>query len=81
MTSTYTSILRIFSAIGGLFWQSTFRITSLPNGQKWLIDRMQAMGYKVSGVYREELGLCAGVAHKGMHAFLANELDSFIRLL
>lgn len=44
--------------------------------QHWLYDRMRVCGYDVP-----ELGLCAGISHMAMHAFLANDLESFNRRL
>ena len=42
----------------------------------WLVNRMQALGYK-----SEEEGICFGVALMAMHAILANNLDRFNRRL
>src|SRR5437899_1539038 len=40
--------------------------------QNWLIDRMQLAGYKFS-----KEGLCFGLAHMGMQAFLTHDLATF----
>jgi ankyrin repeat protein len=44
-------------------------------GQGWFVSKMKAMGYKITD------GQCAGIAHLGMQAFLANDVDTFINRL
>src|SRR3990167_612271 len=45
---------------------------SLPQGQEWLIECMQKLGYQA-----DPRGVCFGVAHMGMQAILAEEVDIF----
>jgi len=44
----------------------------LPVGQQWLVNRAQALGYRSNPD-----GVCHGVAHMGMHAWLLNDIDTF----
>ena len=45
---------------------------SLPRGQAWFIERMQKLGYQA-----DPWGVCFGVAHMGVQAILAEEVDIF----
>lgn len=45
---------------------------SIPKGQHWLVERMQALGYPA-----EYEGVCFGVANMTMQAILANDLATF----
>lgn len=48
----------------------------IPSGQKWLIKCVQVLGYNFN-----EGGLCFGISHVGMKAFLINDVDLFINRL
>lgn len=45
---------------------------SLPQGQTWLIYRMQALGYEI-----DKKGMCFGIAHMAIQSLLVGEFDAF----
>ncbi|MDX1837286.1 ankyrin repeat domain-containing protein [Legionella taurinensis] len=49
---------------------------TIPVGQKWLVERMQGLGYKSC-----KPGICHGIAHMALHAILADETEKFDKRL
>ncbi len=51
-------------------------VGEISGGQAWLIDRMRAVGYKVT-----EAGMCYGITSMAVQAFLMGDMDKFLKRL
>lgn len=51
-------------------------IKPLMHSQLWFMDRMKAVGYKISGQ-----GECYGISHMAIQAFFAHDMDTFNKRL